>query len=212
MLNKVFIRRRLLAFALMFGVIPAAGADAGDLLRQFFTSAVTLHASFRQQVEDEEGKLLEQSDGEMWIKRPGKFRWDYRHPGQQQIISNGEKVWIYDQDLEQVTVKQLNSALSDAPAMLLAGKGHVDERFHIRPLGARDGMDWLELTPKQDSAEFTRIEIGFKSGGIRSLQLTDQFGQTTRITFENNDINSKLSDDLFAFSVPENVDVFEVSD
>ncbi len=203
---------RLLAFVLLAGVVPVAGADAVQQLRQFFDHAVSLHAGFRQVVLDQDQKVLEKSDGEMWIKRPGKFRWNYVHPGQQQIVSDGAKVWIYDQDLEQVTVKQLNQALSDAPAMLLAGKGHVDQRFHIQSLGKQDGLDWLALTPKQDSGEFSHIRIGFQGEQLRSLLLTDQFGQTTRITFENNQINSRLADRLFDFTVPDNVDVFEVTD
>lgn len=163
----------MLASFLFFSGVSCAYADATDTLRQFFANAVTLHANFRQVVLDEGLNTLEESDGEMWIKRPGKFRWDYLHPGQQQIISDGDKVWIYDQDLEQVTVKKLNTALSDAPAMLLAGKGNVDERFATKSLGKQGKLDWLELTPKQDSGEFSRIQIGFEGSNIRSLQLTD---------------------------------------
>ena len=203
--------RRLLVITLFFGAMPFARADAVETLRQFFANAVTLHARFRQEVLDEQLNVLEESDGEMWIKRPGKFRWDYLHPGKQQIISDGEKVWIYDQDLEQVTVKQLDKALSDAPAMLLAGKGNVDERFTIEPRGKQGAIDWLALTPKQGAAEFRQIQIGFEGKQIRSLQLTDQFEQTTRITFSSNSVNTELDDALFDFAVPENVDVFEVT-
>jgi len=109
-------------------------------------------------------------------------------------------------------VKRLDRALSDAPAMLLAGRGDVDRRFLIKSLGRQGKLQWLELTPKQDAGEFSRVRIGFEGDTIRSLELTDQFGQITRITLENNEINADVADTVFDFHVPENVDVFEADE
>lgn len=187
-------------------------ASAEQLLRDFFKNTHTLSAEFTQTVLDENMHPLDESRGEVWIKRPGKFRWDYEKPGKQQIISDGNKVWIYDVDLEQVTVKNYTKALGDAPAMLLAGSGDIDSRFRMTPMGSQRGLEWVQLQPVKSAGEFEQIQAGFEGDTLRALQLLDQFGQTTHIEFSDNRVNQKISDGKFDFTPPEGVDVFEADE
>ncbi|MCG6867890.1 MAG: outer membrane lipoprotein chaperone LolA [Gammaproteobacteria bacterium] len=181
-------------------------------LDRFFNDVKTLKATFSQEVRDESGKLLQKSSGDVLLMRPGRFRWEYREPFPQLILADGEKLWLYDEELEQVTVKPQGEALGAAPIALLDRRGTLEEQFRITSAGRRDGLEWVVLEPKVKDTEFLRVEFGLDDAGIRRMKLLDQFGQTTTIEFNDLRTNSPLSPSLFRFEVPDGVDVIGVAD
>ena len=178
------------------------------LLDKFLTETKTMLASFAQTLRTNEGEILQESSGKFYLNRPGKFRWDYAKPYQQEIVSDGTSVWIYDIDLQQVTVQQKTTALTNTPMALMDGKLKLAEAYTVSELDNRDGIYRLKLSSKSDEADFAELVIGVDVSGMRFLQLRDQFEQTTDIVFENLESNTSLSSELFKFVPPEGVDVF----
>jgi outer membrane lipoprotein carrier protein len=163
-------------------------------------------------VTDANGKLIQQGQGEMMIARPGRFRWEYRRPYEQLIIADGHKLWVYDPELEQVTVKPVDEALGNTPALLLSGVHPLEQDFTVREARAPgDRLHWVELLPKAEDSQFERILLGFsggQSGGqLQQMALHDSFGQVTRLDFENMQRNLPLAPSLFRFEPPAGVDV-----
>lgn len=181
-------------------------AGALDQLQDFHRNMQNFEAAFDQDLVDSEGAVLQESSGDMWLQRPNRFRWDYRKPYPQLIVSDGSKVWIYDSELEQVTVKGLDNAVGNAPALVLSGKQPLEENFDIRELADRDGLTWVELTPKQSETDFKSVLIGF-GDTLQRMELHDNFGQITRIRFSNVQRNERLDPNLFRFEVPDGVEV-----
>jgi outer membrane lipoprotein carrier protein len=184
-----------------------AQAAAPTSLERFFNDVHTYSAHFQQVVLDEGRKTLQESSGSLSIERPGKFRWDYDTPYKQQIVGDGSKVWIYDVELQQVTVRRMSGALGNTPAMLLAGKAGLKQNFDVTDLGRQGKLDWVKLVPRTRDGGFEDIRIGFENGIIRSLELVDGFGQTTRITLSDASENKKIDSKRFAFVPPKGVDV-----
>ena len=144
------------------------------------------------------------------IKRPGRFRWDYEPPNETRIISNGDKVWIYDVELEQVTVRAYQEALGNTPAALLAGGAEISEEFEVSDLGEVNGpLHWVRMVPKGGDVGFEDIRIGFEDGRLRVMELVDGLGQTTRITMTNGVENETVPDSRFGFTPPDSVDVID---
>lgn len=189
---------------------PAYG-DGRAQLERFFAEVNTFSAEFEQVVLDENLDRIEESLGRMWIARPGKFRWDYEPPLEQQIVSDGERVWIYDVELEQITVRSLGDALGRTPAILLAGRGDLEENYRIEERGLHGQIDWVALIPRDNDGNFSEIQMGFEGSELRLLQLADQLGQITRIVFSDNEVNPPLMATLFDFSPPPGVDVIDDS-
>ena len=187
----------------------AAHASAIDDLRRFFDEVRSYSAAFEQIVLDEDGVATQESTGRMWLQRPGKFRWDYVTPYEQHIVSDGNKVWIYDVELEQVTVRSLSGALGEVPALLLAGKGRLEETFGVAEQGARAGLRWVQLTPKNKESAFEAIGLGFRDGRLAAMEMVDGFGQTTRITLHEARENPAIDPARFTFKPPAGVDVVE---
>jgi outer membrane lipoprotein carrier protein len=200
------VRRALLLFAL--GSV-ALGAQAATLerLRAFVHDTQTARAHFTQSVTDKNGRLVQQTSGEFAIARPGKFRWSVDKPYQQLLVGDGERVWIYDPDLNQVVKKRNDQALGSTPAALLAGRDDVEQAFNWRDLPAADGLDWLGATPKDKESAFSDIRLGFDATGLAALDILDNFGQRTRIRLSALERNPKLSPDLFRFTPPQGADV-----
>ena len=146
--------------------------------------------------------------GEVSIQRPGKFAWIYREPYEQQIIADGEELWIYDVDLAQVTVKPMESGMATAPIMLLMKQQPVETEFDVSEVGQRKYLYWIELVPKQQDMEFTRVYIGLENETIKAMELRDHFGQSTQIVFENLRTNMIFDPGTFHFEPPPGVDVF----
>ena len=184
-------------------------APAIDQLNGFLQRTRSLSAEFVQLSIDESGKARQRSSGRFYLAKPGKFRWDYLQPYRQEIVANGQKVWFFDADLEQVTVKRLNAAIGSTPALLLTGEVGLEENFVIEEERFADGMQWVKLTPRSEDNSFKYIMIGIDGETLRGMELSDNFGQLTRIAFSNIKSNIQLEPSMFEFVAPTGVDVFE---
>lgn len=182
----------------------AAGADA---IKAFVNEVKSARAVFRQTVADADGRTLQQSSGSFQFARPGKFRWVYEKPYEQLIVGDGAKVWIYDRDLNQVTVKALGAALGSSPAALLAGSNDLERDFTLTDSGSKDGLDWLDAVPKTRDTAFERVRMGFGKAGLAAMELRDQFGQITVITFADVERNPRIPAEVFRFTPPKGADV-----
>ncbi len=187
----------------------ALGTPAEQELDRFLAKVHTLSAVFVQQMLDEQGQVSQQNHGHFYLKRPGKFRWTYETPYRQEIIADGNKVWFYDPDLEQVTVKTIDAALGSAPALLLSGEIDLNQRFVVAGQGRQGERSWVELRPKSEEDVFRRVKVELTAGVLSSMELADNFGQLTRIQFEQVQLNPPLADSLFQFKPPPGVDMFE---
>ncbi len=197
-----------LALLLLFLSLAAqAASEAERRLDHFFRSIQSVQADFVQEVHDEKGRLLRKARGRFELLRPGRFRWDYTEPSPQQIVSDGQYLWIYDQELAQVTVKKLGKALGASPLLLLSEPRSVRDDFIITDTREHDGVAWMELIPKLKDTDFTRIEVGLTNEGVKEMHLTDQFGQNTVIRFEHLRINQPIDAGDFLFTPPPEADV-----
>jgi len=189
--------------------LAASGARASSLERfsEFISKTLTARGEFEQKIFDRNRKLLQESRGVLAFSRPGKFRWTYVKPYAQLIVGDGSRVWIYDEDLKQVTVKKLDQALGSTPAALLAGNNEAMRSFRLSDKGARDGLEWLEALPRDKEGSFEKIRMGFGSSGLEVMELLDSFGQTTVLRFVSLERNPKLDPGLFRFSPPRGADV-----
>jgi len=200
------MKRVLFSLAAMF-LAASAHAGAIDKLHRFLETTKTLRADFAQIVVAKNGKRPQQSVGVMMISRPGKFRWQIDKPYSQLLVGDGEKIWIYDPDLRQVTVKKMDAALGSTPAALLVGGNSLEKNFNLRELGEREGMEWLEATPKSPDSGFEKLHLGFAGDDLKSMELFDNFGQTTSLAFANVQRNPSLPAANFRFVPPAGADV-----
>ncbi len=198
---------RLLLMLFLLFVNVATPASTTQDLQRFFTKVQRYQASFDQVVLDEAMNPIQESSGNVWIERPGKFRWQYSTPYEQQIVGDGKQVWVYDVELKQVAVRRMAGALGNTPAMLLAGKGSLDANFAIKDLGRQGNLDWVQMKPKKNDGGFDDIRIGFENGKIRTLEMVDGFGQLTRVTFKAAKENPAIRAETFQFTPPKGVDV-----
>lgn len=185
----------------------AQAAPANERLQRFFSEVKSLRADFEQTVVDAKGKTIQEAKGTLSLQRPGKFRWDYRVPYQQVIVADGRKIWVYDSDLEQVTVKPMDAALGGTPAQLLSGTRPLEQDFTIASLGPRGGLEWLELMPKAKEKEFERVRLAFDQNDLRLMEVADSFGQVTLLKFSAIQRNPVLDHKTFTFVPPKGVDV-----
>ena len=199
------IRRSVLAVVCLLAA-ALARADAIDQLHRFLESTRTLRADFTQTVVGRSGRQPQISSGVMMFSRPGKFRWQIEKPYSQLLVGDGEKVWIHDPDLRQVTVKQAGAALGGTPASLLAGDTVIEKNFTLREAGERDGLEWIEAIPKAQDSGFDRVRIGFAGGELRAMELLDSLGQNTSLRFAHVERNPRLAPSLFRFIPPANAD------
>ncbi|HET7588516.1 MAG TPA: outer membrane lipoprotein chaperone LolA [Gammaproteobacteria bacterium] len=186
----------------------APNGDAVDRLQHFLNDVHTFKADFIQTVTHSTLPGATKSHGTMLIKRPNRFRWNYVAPNEQVIDADGEHIWIYDAELEQVTVKPLKTTLASSPAMLLSGQGSLREQFEVTDAGTQDGLDWVTLTPKASRAAFSKIRVGLGPKNIQVMELTGaNLGQVTRIEFNNIVRNPPIADKVFEFTPPPGADV-----
>jgi outer membrane lipoprotein carrier protein len=197
---------RYLALALFF-CATAVHSAAIDRFKEFAKGTQAARANFEQKVYDRAGKLMQESKGSFVFQRPGKFRWTYAKPADQVIVGGGERMWIYDRDLNQVTVRKLTAALGSTPAALLAGSSEIEKAFELSEGGSRDGLEWLEAKPREKEAGFERVRMGFGADGVQAMELTDHFGQTTRLRFFELARNPKVDPGEFRFKPPPGADV-----
>ena len=197
-----------LVFLLLCLISITAHASATDSLNAFIKDAHTVQAEFSQTLLDKSAQVIQESTGTMLFERPGKFRWIYKTPYEQLIVGDGDKVWFYDEDLNQVTVRQLDLAIGSSPAALLAGSQAIEENFEIAELGLQNQIEWLEAIPKTPESSFEFIQLGFSlTGTLQLMVLRDNFGQTTLLTFTDLKQNIGLPADTFTFVPPEDADV-----
>lgn len=200
------IRNTLISIVL-FTLSGQALAAAEARLTAFVDGTKALKANFTQTVFDRAGRKTQEASGNLFFARPGKFRWVYQKPYAQLIVGDGKKVWIHDEDLDQVTVRKLDQALGDSPAALLAGDNDIGKLFNLKDAGDKDGIEWLEATPKSKEGSFETVRMGFKGNDLQMMELKDNFGQTTLLRFSNLQRNPPLGASLFRFSPPKGADV-----
>jgi outer membrane lipoprotein carrier protein len=201
------VRAAWLIAGLLLLAPAQAGAAGVERFREYLRSTQTAQADFDQQVFDREKKLVQRSRGSFTLQRPGRFRWSYAQPYAQLIVGDGKRVWIYDEDLNQVTVRAMAQALGSTPAALLAGAADVERAFELADAGARDGLEWVEAKPREREAGFERIRLGLGAVGVQAMELTDHFGQTTLLRFSKIERNPKVDPDAFRFVPPKGADV-----
>jgi len=196
----------------MFGSLssPADAADAAQRLKTALKNLDNISAEFKQTLLDEDKSIVQQSRGTMALQRPGKFAWIYTEPFEQRIIGDGSELWIYDVELEQVTVKPMDAGISNAPIMILMKQTDVTQQFEISEVGQRKFLYWVELKPHASDLEYSSIFIGLEDDSVRAMELQDQFGQSTQIVFENMRVGVVHNPATFKFVPPEGVDVFGV--
>jgi outer membrane lipoprotein carrier protein len=196
-------------FALLLALLVCGTAQAAAIERfkTFVRETKSARAEFEQKVYDRGGKLTQESKGNFVFQRPGLFRWVYAKPVDQVIVGDGERVWIHDRDLNQVTVRKLSAALGSTPAALLAGSADIEKAFEISDAGSRDGLEWLEAKPREREAGFERVRMGFDADGLRAMELLDHFGQTTQLRFSKLVRNPKVDRSEFRFEPPKDADV-----
>jgi outer membrane lipoprotein carrier protein len=197
--------RFLLIFLLAFA--SAVEAAAIDRFKSFVRGTQSARGEFEQKVHDRGGRLTQESKGSFVFQRPGLFRWVYAKPVDQVIVGDGERVWIHDRDLNQVTVRKLSRALGSTPAALLAGSADVEKAFDLSDADTTDGIEWLEAKPREAEAGFARVRMGFDANGLRAMELFDHFGQTTQLRFLNLVRNPKVDPSEFRFQPPKGADV-----
>lgn len=198
----------LILLAALFA--PISHAESGeDQLRAFLTDLDSLRADFEQKLFNESGDLLETSEGLLYLQRPGRFNWTYETPYQQKIITDGQTLWIYDQDLEQVTIRDMQAGLQATPAAILGANTDIDEFYAIHEMGELEGYDWVRLQSKQEDGQYSDIRMGFDGRKLGMMVLSDNLGQTTRIDFSNVELNAEIDPDRFVFIPPDDVDVLD---
>ncbi len=188
----------------------ASDDDAERRLKAALENMDNLSAEFKQTLRDEDKNVVQQSRGTLKLQRPGKFAWVYTDPFEQQIVADGSELWIYDVELDQVTVKPMDQGISNAPIMILMKQADVGEQFNIVEVGQRKYLYWIELEPQARDIEYTRIFIGLEDGNLRAMELQDQFGQSTQIVFENLRLGVVHNPATFKFVPPPGVDVYGV--
>ena len=196
-----------LGAASLLALSSAAWADARTQLNAFMSETQSMKAAFTQTVYDRAGRKTQDASGTLHFSRPGKFRWVYKKPYAQLLVGDGKKLWIYDEDLDQVTVRKLDRAIGESPAALLAGNNDLDKHFSLKDAGDKDGLAWVEATPKGKEGSFDKVRMGFKDDDLVAMQLFDNFGQVTHLRFSQLERNPALGASLFRFTPPKGVDI-----
>ncbi len=189
-----------------------AQADAIDDLRTFYDQVDTLSTHFEQVQTDDSGAVLQEASGIFLLQRPGKFRWEYQTPYDQIIVSDGEVFRFYDVGLSQVTIRNVDTTLRATPALLLTGGAALQEAFKVKVAGMRDGMSWLQLTPRAETSDFAEIRLGMRDQVPAAMELDDRLGQTTRIEFSDTEVNPSLAASRFSIDIPDDVEVVDGRD
>jgi len=194
----------LFSFLVLF--FQDSSAASVERFQSYLRTTQSAQADFEQKVYDKAGKLVQESRGSFSFLRPGRFRWIYVKP-QQVIVGDGERVWIHDADLNQVTVRRVSRVLGSTPAALLAGASDIDKAFELSEIGEKDGLEWLEAKPREKEAGFERMRLGMSTSGVAAMELVDHFGQTTMLRFSNVVRNPQLGAGTFRFTPPKGADV-----
>ncbi len=195
-----------LVFANLSGTAFAQSAESR--LNAALKNLDNLTADFKQTVLDKDKQVVQQSSGRVAIQRPGKFSWIYTTPYEQQIIADGSELWVYDVDLDQVTVRPMKSGLAAAPIMILMKQEEIGSEFVVSEVGQRKFLYWVGLEPRSKDMDYSQVYIGLEDGAVKAMELRDNFGQSTQIVFENLRLDVVHNPDIFKFTPPPGVDVF----
>jgi len=205
----VKIKLIFLVFIFLISIQYSNADSKKDPLQYFLTDLKSLEAKFVQILINENAEELEKTEGVLYLKPPRSFYWYYQKPYSQKIISNGNRLWIFDEDLEQVTIKSIDDKIEQTPAGIILGNESVKEHFVQTSMGEIEGYNWIELTPKDLDAQYKIIKMGFLEDILGMMIIIDNLEQTTRIDFSDLKKNITLSSDFFNFNVPDNVDIFD---
>ena len=198
---------RAILTLVLFLASTVASAASVDALKNLLNQTTTARGRFAQTVVDKNQKTIQQATGTMEFARPGRFRWEYNKPYEQTIVGDGSRLWVYDKDLNQVTVRKLDRALGASPAALLAGSNEIEKIYNLKAAGSDGGLDWLEAVPRTQDTAFGSIRLGLGKAGLETMELKDQFGQTTVIKFSDVQRNVKIPPESFKFTPPKGADV-----
>ncbi|UVS95075.1 outer membrane lipoprotein chaperone LolA [Burkholderia glumae] len=210
-----------LAGTALLGAASHAFAGGTDELKAFVAQVKSARGDFTQQIVKAPSKAAsgaiattaakstDDSSGSFVFLRPGKFVWSYEKPYQQLLQADGETLYVYDKDLNQVTERKLAGALGASPAAILFGSNDIEKNYTLRDAGEKGGIDWVEMMPKARDTQFQRIGIGFKGGALSAMELHDVFGNVTLLTFTHMQTNPALPTGQFRFSVPKGTDVIK---
>jgi outer membrane lipoprotein carrier protein len=201
-----------MAFLLATGGAWAATDPGLERLQGFLQTVNAMEGSFSQEVLDARGTVVETSSGTVQLQRPGRFRWDYRDPFERVIVADGERIWLYEADLEQVTIRRLDEGIGDTPAALITGRSDVLARFDFQRSWRADGLLWVALAPKARDTDFAAVRLGFDGDRLVRLELDDRLGQQTRLRFRDVRLNPPVAPDAFRFAAPPGVDVIDESE
>lgn len=206
-MNLKRVKSAVVAAALLFFASNGVAGEGQQLIENFLKDLKTLKAEFNQSLVDAEKKVLEESIGVLLLSRPGRFSLEYNSPYEQLYVADGKQIWMYDKDLEQVTVKPQPETLGNTPAMILSGTRPLEENFAIKELGRHEGFVWIELTPKGEDNGFEFMRLAMEGDLLRAMEMIDSFGQTTRLYFNEIDRNPALPESSFIFNPPPGVDI-----
>ncbi len=206
-MNRLLHRAAVFAFGLLLSV-AANAADGGIAqLQRFIAQAGSAEGNFEQIVVSGAARRPQLSSGSFAFERPGRFRWSVDTPYPQLLVSDGGRLWIWDEDLNQVTVKVLDDALGSTPAAILAGEGALEEAFDLVDEGVANDLVWVRATPRQADASFEFMRMGLSGDMLMRMELRDHFGQTTTIDFVSLQLGVRRTSDFFSFVPPEGADV-----
>ena len=191
----------------IMGVALTAQAGGIEALRQFNNDADGIAGTFTQTVQSK--KKTQKSSGSFQILRPGLFKWVYQKPYQQEIVGDGQSIWLYDVDLKQVTQSNQDQTIGDSPAAILSNKSALDASYTLKEDGSQDGVDYVLASPKKNNAGYQFIRIGFKGNTLAAMELKDSFGNQPQIQFQNVNTRPNLSRSIFKFTPPKGVDVLK---
>jgi len=207
MSNFFFIKSFIFSLFILFSSVTSA--QLNKTLDQFYQSTQSLQADFQQIITNTRGKIIEKSSGNLVLSRPDKFILEYMQPAEQKYISNGQTIWIYDIELEQVNIKHIEGDIGDSPALLLSSNTNIYKHYQVSDVkvGKADGLSWVQLLSKKSEMTFERVLLAFKGDQLMEMVMHDNFGQITQLKFSNITINKPFANRQFNFVPPDDVDV-----
>jgi len=208
-LIRLLLTRFVIPFSFSLFTFNLSAESPETRLDNFLEGLETYSAAFQQQLFNESGEELEKSTGVFYLRRPGMFYWAYYEPYSQMIISNGVTLWVYDEDLEQVIIRNIGDSLGQSPAAILGGNVKIADHYVVIDTGMSEGLDWMELTPRDIDSQYNSIKLGFEGNHLKTMLLLDNLGQKNLITFIDTKRNTKLNIELFDFTPPANCDVID---
>lgn len=211
-MERCQVSRWIGAFVLIALLLPlnAAASDALERMERFFANQDSYFAEFGQVILDEGLHLVEESAGLMWLARPNRFRWEYYEPFEQVVVSDGRDIWVYDVELEQASVRNASEVIDQSAAEVLSGSGNIDESYFVEDLGSQGALAWVLITPLDlETSQFESMRLGFDDETLRTMEILDTLGDTTRIEMHEVVLGRKFNEKVFEFAIPDGVDLID---